>query len=344
MGCKSIKHSNEIRPINNKMITPGIKKEKNTMKNSNVQANTPRNKIQSKNYSVNFPASIGEIELPIYIKKGDTITIKIINLKSEWSFINDNKINYKGYNDLYYDIKNLGCIICRISSDKTKHYINNQEISFISQEEGSILLSCNLDFDNYSNYQLEGSIQLEIIGGETMKIDKLYQKLGYNIEIPSEVPNQVDPISENKLKLFTYINMVRINPNLFYKHYLYYSNENFLKDNVPIPELKISNILTEIAEKHNEYLCENGTIGLNETNNISLKERIDNNYCVFGESVFYGIKNPLLIVIKMLIDQFSIEKRNRINIMNANFQEIGISLKEHLIYQFSCVLVFGSKS
>ena len=144
--------------------------------------------------------------------------------------------------------------------------------------------------------------------------------------------------------------MARIQPYQFCKNYLYYLDENeeiikYMKDSViPIPELKISIQLTEIAQEHNKYLCENGTSGHNETNKLSLKERIDKNNRVFGESILYGIQNPLLIVIKMLIDQFSNDKRNRKNITNSNFQEIGISLREHLIYEFSCVLLFGSKS
>ena len=147
--------------------------------------------------------------------------------------------------------------------------------------------------------------------------------------------------------------MARIQPYQFCKNYLYYLDENeeiikFMKDSViPIPELKISIQLTEIAQEHNKFLCENGTIGHNEINKLSLKERIDKidkNNRVFGESILYGIQNPLLIVIKMLIDQFSNDKKNRKNITNSNFQEIGISLKEHLIYKFSCVLLFGSKS
>ena len=315
--------------------------QKNPPKHKNTETNS--------NNIINFPASIGEIELPIYIKKGEEIKIKITNLKSEWSFINNNKINYKGYNDLYYDNNKLGCIICRISSDKNKYYIDKKEISFVNQEEGSILLSCNLDLDNYSNYQLNGFMQLEIIGGKLMNIYELIQKLGYNIQ----KPNQVKLLNENELNLFRYINMARIQPYQFCKNYLYYLDENeeiikFMKDSViPIPELKISIQLTEIAQEHNKFLCENGTIGHNEINKLSLKERIDKidkNNRVFGESMFYGIENPLLIVIKMLIDQFSNDKRNRKNITNSNFQEIGISLKEHLIYKFSCVLLFGSKS
>jgi len=355
MGCKYIKSKNYNNVINKQNTVIQNKKENITEKNKELKSiekqkifNKLCTEINFKTYLINFPASIGEIELPIYIKKKEKIKIKIINEKSEWSFINDNKINYKGYNSIYYDNNNLGCIICRISSYKNKYYIINKEFSFESQEEGSILLSCNLDLDNVSNYQLKGFMELEIIGGELMNINMLYQKLGYNIQIPKEI-NLND---ENEITLFRYINMVRMQPYQFCKNYIDYFEENeeiikFMKDLAPIPQLKISIQLTEIAQEHNKYLCENGTIGHNEMNKLSLKERIDKldkNFYDFGENIFYGINNPLLIVIKMLIDQFSNEKKNRRNIINSNFQEIGISLKEHLIYQFSCFLLFGRKS
>jgi hypothetical protein len=44
----------------------------------------------------------------------------------------------------------------------------------------------------------------------------------------------------------------------------------------------------------------------------------------------------------MLIDKYGHEKNNRNNILNERFQEIGISIKQHMIYGYSCVIVFGS--
>ena len=76
MGCKYIKSKNYNNVINKQNTVIQNKKENIKEKNKELKSiekqkifNKLCTKINFKTYLINFPASIGEIELPIYIKK-----------------------------------------------------------------------------------------------------------------------------------------------------------------------------------------------------------------------------------------------------------------------------------
>ena len=101
--------------------------------------------------------------------------------------------------------------------------------------------------------------------------------------------------------------------------------------------------LISLAEKHCEDLCNNETAGHINTDGQDLKSRFhDYHGCYyFGESIIYNINNPLLIVKNLLQDKYSKKKKNRNNLFFNQFNQVGISLKNHPIYNFCCVLVFS---
>ena len=144
--------------------------------------------------------------------------------------------------------------------------------------------------------------------------------------------------------------MARIEPLKFSKDYLYFLDKNediiqIMNEYSSLPELSRNISLINAAKKHNDDISLNGTTGHIGTDKSNVKDRIfqfDKNFDYFGENIYFGINNPLLIVINMLIDKYGHEKNNRNNILNERFQEIGISIKQHMIYGYSCVIVFGS--
>ena len=145
--------------------------------------------------------------------------------------------------------------------------------------------------------------------------------------------------------------MARIEPFKFSKDFLYFLDKKeeiikIMKEYSSLPELSTNIALKNAAIKHNYDLCLNGTTGHIGTDKSNVKDRIykyDKTFDYFGESIYFGINNPLFIVLNMLIDKYGHEKQNRNNILDEKFQEVGISLREHLIYGYSCVIVFGSK-
>jgi hypothetical protein len=336
--------------IKSNLLKNGKKKISNS-ENMNIKSNkllvTIVNNNNSNIYIINFEASIGEKELPIFVKEDEKIEITIKNSEEKtWSFINEELTNYNGYTNYKYNEYNLGCLFCRISSSQTLHQINSNKYNFISESPGTILLSCNLDLNDIPNYQLKGSIKLEIKGGKIMNFDEISKLCHYKLKGLYNDNNEND-----EEKIFRYINMARIEPLQFSKDFLYFVDENediikIMKDYSSLPELSSNIALKNAAKKHNNDLCMNGTTGHIGTDKSNVKDRIykfDKNFDYFGENIYFGINNPLFIVINMLIDKYGHEKQNRNNILDERFQEVGISLGEHLIYGYSCVIVFGSK-
>ena len=328
-GKKKISHSENTNIKNNKLLV-------NIVNNNN-----------SNLCKINFEASIGEKELPIFVNKDEKIEITIKNSEEKtWSFINDELTNYNGYSNYKYKKYNLGCLLCRISSSKIIHEVNSNKYNFISESSGSILLFCNLDLNDISNYQLKGSINLKIKGGKIMNYDEISKLCDYNLKGIYNDNNEDD-----EEKIFRYINMARIEPFKFSKDFLYFLDKKeeiikIMKEYSSLPELSANIALKNAAIKHNYDLCLNGTTGHIGTDKSNVKDRIykyDKTFDYFGESIYFGINNPLFIVLNMLIDKYGHEKQNRNNILDEKFQEVGISLREHLIYGYSCVIVFGNK-
>ena len=348
---QSIKESfvskDKKRKISNS-IEPNFQKiNNNSLLSINIIDNT--NNKNSKEYKVDFPASIGEYESPIFVNENEKIEITIKTKENMiWSFLNDENTDYKGYNYIKHNKLNLGCLLCRFSESKEIFEINSNKIIIENHSKGILILFCNLDLNDVSNYRFKGYITLKIKGGKKLDYNKLYNLCGYKLS-ENAVLNEMN--NDIEIQIFRYINMARISPKKFSEDYLYFLNENeeiikIMKKNKSLNEFNISLQLTNAAKIHNKDLFNNCTIGHVGSDKTNIKNRInkfesDINY--FGENLYFGINNPLLIVINMLIDKYGNDKVNRNNILDNNFQDIGISLTEHLIYGFSCVIVFGKK-
>ena len=325
----------------------------NISSNSTCIQTIPLNKPQY----FQIEATIGEIEIPIYVEKNERIIIKInenndnknknnISEQNMWSFLkNEKAVNYLGYNNHKYKNINLGALFMRISGDKKVYSLTKLENNITAKSKGILLFYANLDLNDYLMYETKGSISISITGGNSIYDNDLY--FSYNINCFSN--NNKNNFDSKEYKIFNYINKARSNLIKFYKDY--YSNNDTISDefkefvnnsNNKRKELKMCKELNELAEKHCEDLCENETVGHMGTDGQDLKSRIKNNCnCYFyGESIIYNINNPLFIVKNMLQDKYSKKKKNRNNLFFNQFNQVGICLKEHPIYKFCCVIVF----
>ena len=121
-------------------------------------------------------------------------------------------------------------------------------------------------------------------------------------------------------------------------------NNNNIEDKIEIistDKETISNdnnniIIINDKEKHCEDLCDNETSGDTGTEGQGLRDRFNLYFkCYyFGENIVYYLNNPLLIVKNMIQDKYSKKKKNRNNLFSNKFNQIGLSLKEHPIYNF----------
>ena len=151
-------------------------------------------------------------------------------------------------------------------------------------------------------------------------------------------------MTKDEFELFDMINKVRINPNKF-ADLFFNKNEDtfhFLKKYSNTPPLIISKELVVAAYKQCDYLINKNNIF---NSNINIKQRIEEYYYkelnYFGVNILYGKKKGYSIIRDMLNDQYILDKRNRINILNEQFNEIGLCIKKHNIYKYVCVIIFN---
>lgn len=333
-----------------------ISKEANISKTNdimNISQNSQfyfNNNIKNKNNEkivIDFKATIGEKEYPISITKKSKIEINIQSGDSSlWSFIpNEELTDFKGHNNYQYNNLNVGCLLIRIST--THQYISaiNNKINFKAKESGSLIISANLDPNNYFIYEPRGSIKLIISGAKKVNSNKIDELTGYKFINYDNIQNENNFSLLNK-EISRYINKARSNIKKYINDFMIDYNDNDLNlekiDELPL--CYFDNKLNNVAEEHCQDLCKNGTFGHIGTDGSSVKYRLfKNNINIedFGESIIYGFKNPILIVNCLIADIYSKNKQNRKNILNKNFSKIGISLNKHISFRYCCVIIFG---
>jgi uncharacterized protein YkwD len=67
------------------------------------------------------------------------------------------------------------------------------------------------------------------------------------------------------------------------------------------------------------------------------------NYSEVAENCAYGYEHAKDILIRLLIDEDIPDLGHRKNILNPNFNAIGVSIQPHRKFRHNCVMSFGSK-
>ena len=247
--------------------------------------------------------------------------------------------------------------MCRISTSSEIFAVLNKTNEFRAPSAGSLIFYFNLDVNDKDAYLPFGKINVSLVGGRLMNEGDMDKKLGYEVKAnillnQGHIPNNYNNIVE--IQILRYINKARNNLSKFCADYIE-NNEGFLKYKNEIKSLiekyntrlnsyEMNEDLFKAAKEHSCDLSKYGVYGTLGTDNSSTKCRINKylNYNnIYGETIIYGIKNPLLIVTNILIDKFNKDKMNRHNILNSDFNYIGINIQKHIVFQYCCVLVFS---
>ena len=315
----------------------------------NEDSTTILNESQSSNpekyHTLDFKAMIGEKELSIYVVKNTKIEIEFVNNnKPTWSFIQNDKLkDCMGNTNHKYNDHNIGCFLARISTSKKYNIPYNNKIKFKAEESGSLLISSNLDPNDYSYYDPKGSILINIIGGAFVAKRKVDEYTGYKFLLYGD---KIEKCYSIELKeISRYINKARSNIKKYINDFMLdFNDKNFnIKQNNDIPLCEIDNILFEIAEKHCRDLCINGTFGHIGTDGSTFQKRLEK-YNISDEKceecIIYGLNNPILIINYLIEDKYSKNKKNRKILLNKNFTKVGISLNKHISLGYCCVIIF----
>ena len=329
----------------------------NQLDNSEIYSNKSFQKYKAiKTYNSNkilefeIEAFIGEREYPIYISKKRKIEINILEDKNYlWAFLPEEKMtDYKGYSNYKYNDKNLGCLLLRISTSHQYFQVNTNKFKFISEDEGSLVISANLDIDNYLYYKPKGSLKLMIQGGEICDMKKLDELTKYNLKPNNYKKKDGKAYSEKYMNILRYINKARYNIEKYVNDFIinYDSSiiEEFQNLNKDLSPFEIDNKLYKIAEEHCKDIGKNGTSGHIGTDGTSLKNRFENHKIKikeYAECIVYGYDNPISITNFLIINKYSKNKKERKILLNNKYKKIGISLNEHICYGFCCVLIFS---
>ncbi|MCK4920209.1 MAG: CAP domain-containing protein [Bacteroidales bacterium] len=160
-------------------------------------------------------------------------------------------------------------------------------------------------------------------------------------------------LSEEEKKVILLTNLARYDGKLFSESFL----EDFLQGQKPtkftrslfrdlekvksLPMLEPEKDLFEIALGHAELSGKNGTTG-----HQRFEKRFDpvmGKYNAVAENCAYGFENAFNNVLQLLIDEGINDVGHRKNMLNPDYNSIGVSIQDHKEYRFNCVMDFGRK-
>jgi hypothetical protein len=167
----------------------------------------------------------------------------------------------------------------------------------------------------------------------------------------------INYFTEDEEKVIFYLNLVRMDPKLFGETYLrqyldsvkmkknsYVSSlEKELKSAKKMKPLQPLKLLFESAESHAIKMGKTGGIGHADFDKRFAK--VSKQYGGYvGENCDYGNKEPLDIVMSLLIDDGVPGMGHRKNILNEQYVLVGVSIKPHKKDEWNCVIDFSGDS
>lgn len=166
-------------------------------------------------------------------------------------------------------------------------------------------------------------------------------------------------VSFQEKKVIYYINLARINGELFAKTYLkdymddvripknkyYRSLVKTLKEQESLPPLQPQDDLFKEAVKHAKEMGKTGKKG-HRSGNKGFEERMEKylkKYSRMKESNQYGFPDALSIVIDLLIDDGKESLIHRRTLLNKKLVYIGVGIRAHKEYRINTCLLFAGE-
>ena len=165
---------------------------------------------------------------------------------------------------------------------------------------------------------------------------------------------QTSYLGEEEKKVILFMNMARHDGPLFAETFVEaYLQERHMESTRAVRSLnrdlrKVSGLdpllpeadLTAVALGHALETGESGSVG-HQGFNQRFKPLMGNPYTHVGENCSYGYDQAIEIVISLLIDEGVNDAGHRKNILNAQFNSVGVAIRPHARYRVNCVIDFG---
>jgi hypothetical protein len=164
-------------------------------------------------------------------------------------------------------------------------------------------------------------------------------------------------LNEEEKKVILFMNMARHDGKLFSETFLEaYIRDNQVERSSYVRSLerdlkKISDLaplipeedLTSIAQAHATKSGKSGHTGHRDFNK-RFRPLMGNPYQRVGENCSYGFDQAIDIVVTLLIDEGIRDVGHRKNILNEEFNSVGVAIRPHKRYRVNCVTDFGKQS
>lgn len=285
---------------------------------------------------------------PVWIERGKKVKIYV---RGRWSLLPEyGMADCKGHANFNYKHRDLhiGALVGRIQGGNYFPVVNGMILE--SEISGPIYL-----FANNSRFAIQptGILDVFLENAKINSQEEIETKLGWDIK-ELDTTRDHEYLSQEEKKQIIFLNKIKVNPKLFANQYLVHlvdSGESYREiyqklQHYPVSKLlRPSRALYLAAKDHAADIGENGTTGHKSTDGSDLRSRIERyspNPSYFGENCCYNLKDPLSIVIQMIVDDGFQTRAHRANILNEIYTQVGISIQPHSSYKWTCVQVFGS--
>jgi hypothetical protein len=353
MGCTNLTNKRKhisiiIKPSNSTggsshSSNEQIKEDKTKATNSDSDIpiiNIPKNATH-----VELFPSTQQTMLQLWVEKGTTLRFYV---NGSWGIYEELPlISYKGYTNLkkFRDF-NVGALLCHVQGGKLFNVVDGGQVT--ADSSGPIYLLAN---DRSENNFCTGQLNVYIQNGVAMNDEEMELRLGWDIKALL-CNSDYSLMTDEEAEIYIYLNKLRSNPKEFAQQYLTHlvNNSNthkeiydYLINYSPNKLLVHTEGLYKAARTHSIELGENGLTGNISLSKEDLKTRVTLNcgkVIKCAESIVYNTCNPFNIVLRLLLDEGE-NKGNRFNIVNSDYNQVGISLSKHITYDWVCVLVFS---
>ena len=164
----------------------------------------------------------------------------------------------------------------------------------------------------------------------------------------------IEYLTEEEQKVVLFMNMARFDGPLFASTFLdAYVAENKVENSSYLRSLykdlkktsglvpfQVEGDLTSVAQGHADLSGRTGHTGHKNSDKRFAPLR-GNPYTAWAENCSYGYKDAVEIVISLLIDEGVKGEGHRINILNEEFNSVGVAIYPHKTYKTNCVIDFG---
>lgn len=205
-------------------------------------------------------------------------------------------------------------------------------------------------------FLLFATLSFGISHGQTLSSEKIpepFSRWDDEIIQTANTAESVSYMDEEEKMVILYTNLARLDGPLFAETFLVnYIEIKKIKSNKYTRSLykdleKIKDLAVLMPEKDlyniaRDHAIKSGKKGYEGHKGFKTRFKpVMNKYSQVGENLYYGDYTPVEIVIQLLIDKDISDLGHRLNMLDPDFNSVGVAIKPHKKYKYNCAMEFG---